>query len=683
MTALQRSRLLRALAGLSIVVLMLAHDLGWRPFDTLAAVDRQFYDSRQALLTPVPDPRIVIIDVDERSLAEQGRWPWPRERIADLIDAIFRHGAPSVLGFDMLFAEPQLGVAGDARLAQALRNRPTVLGYYLSSDRRGRQSGSLPMPVFDDEAAPGLAASLVHADGYGANIAALGQAAAAQGFFNPFVGAGIDVDGRIRAMPLLAHHEGRIYASFAIAVMRQHLGSGATVAEGDWLRLHGPRGRVDIPVSFGYTAMVPYAGRGGSSGGRFQYLSATDVLTGKVDWSLLHDRIALVGTSAPGLTDLRPTPVSEVYPGVEIHASLIAGALDQRLMRRPAEAGAIAAASTLIIGGALALILPVLGPIGTVLAGMLALMTIAGGNAIAYSNLGLVLPVTASMAAVLLLTAFNLLFGYLAEGRARRAVIRLFGEYVSPALVEQMARDPVRWRMTESTDRELTILFADIRGFTRMAESMDPAALREYLNTVLTGLTAAIHRHGGTVDKYIGDAVMAFWGAPLDDPLHADHAVEAAWSMQEEARRMSVDFVSRGLPPLAIGIGVFTGVVRVGDMGSALRRTYTAIGDAVNLASRIEGLTKILERPILIGETTVAACRGQEFDELAQVDIAGRSDPVRLFVPRNNARAREQSAPYNPGLSQQERAARQQWTGAAAAAERQAAARTAANWPEL
>lgn len=632
--ALRRSRFLRALGGLAIVLLLIAHDLGWRRMPTLAAVDRQLYDGRQALLQARLDPRIVIVDIDERSLAEQGRWPWPRERVAALVDAIATRGRAAVSGFDTVFAEPQRDGDGDARLSASLREGRAVLGYYLTSDRSARRTGTLPMPVFDGEAASLLELQMVHADGYGANLEQFGEAAAGQGFFNAFLGAGIDVDGTVRAMPLLAAYGNDVHESFGVAILRQYLGAAALIAEPDRLKLRGVRGEVAIPVSVGYTAMVPFAGRGGAAGGRFRYVSASDVLKGEVDWSVMRNRIVLIGTSAPGLTDLRATPVSEVFPGVEIHASFIAGALDGDIKRRPPEAGVAAALASLTIGGGLAVLLPALGPIGTALASALALLTLLGTSAIAYSNAGLVLPVAAPVVAVLGLMVFNLLFGYLAEGRARRAVLKLFGEYVSPSLVEQMARDPVRWRVAESVNRELTMLFADIRGFTRMAESMDPAALREYLNTVLTGLTGVIHEYGGTVDKYIGDAVMAFWGAPVDDPMHADNAVSAAIAIQEEARRLSADFVMRGLPPLSIGIGVNTGLVRVGDMGSTLRRTYTVIGDAVNLAARFEGLTKRYNVRIIVGEQTVRGCRDTDFDELAQVDIDGRSDSVLVFVPR-------------------------------------------------
>jgi adenylate cyclase len=450
---------------------------------------------------------------------------------------------------------------------------------------------------------------LTHANGFGANLAPLQRAARASGFFNPFLGGGLDSDGVIRALPLLAGYGDAVYESLVVAVMREYLGNAAVTVRDDALVLAGRRGQVEVPVSAGFTAMVPLAGRGGAGGGRFRYLSATDVLQGRVDWALLRDRVVLVGTTAPGQTDLRATPVSEVFPGVEIHASLIAGMLDGGLKQRPAEARAVSAMVTLGVGALLALALPALGALGAVLASAVAAMALIGGEAIAYTNFGIVLPLAAALAALLALASFNLTVGWFAEGRARRAMMQLFGEYVSPALVEQMARDPVNYRIAGSANRELTILFADIRGFTRIAETMEPEALREYLNTFLTGMTGIVHAHRGTVDKYMGDAVMAFWGAPVDDTAHADNAIAAALAMQAEVIRMSEALRARGLPPLAVGIGINTGIVRVGDMGSKLRRAYTVIGDAVNLASRLEGLTRQYEVPIIAGEGTVRRCR--------------------------------------------------------------------------
>jgi len=648
MSPLLRSRFWRALAGLAIVAAFAAADLGVLRIDSLSALDRELYDGRQRLAAPVRDDRIVIVDVDERSLAERGRWPWDRGAIAALVHSLVDRGGAAVVGLDILFAERQAGSDDDARLARTLAERPVVLGYYFTSDRDGRTSGALPAPLYDGDAARELAPRITRASGYGANLAELQRTARASGFFNPFLGGGLDSDGVIRALPLLIGYGDAIYDSLAVAVMREYLGNASLAVQGDRLVLDGARGRVEFPVSAQFTAMVPLAGRGGPNGGRFRYLSASDVLDGRVDWSLLRDRIVLVGTTAPGLTDLRATPVSEVFPGVEIHASLLSGALDGRIKQRVAEAPTIAALLTLAVAGLLALALPALGALGAVVASVVGAMTLAGANAIAYSNLGQVLPLSASLAAVLALGLFNLAAGWLSEGRARRAMTQLFGEYLSPELVEQMARDPYAYRIGQSTNRELTILFADIRGFTRIAETMEPEALREYLNAFLTGMTEVIHAHRGTVDKYMGDAVMAFWGAPIDDPAHADHAVAAALAMQAEVRRMSEVLRARGLPPLAIGIGVNTGVARVGDMGSKRRRAYTAVGDAVNLASRLEGLTRKYEVPVIVGEATVRRCRQHEFLALARATVAGRTESVRVFVPKATHEAGAGTVPTRP-----------------------------------
>ncbi len=196
-----------------------------------------------------------------------------------------------------------------------------------------------------------------------------------------------------------------------------------------------------------------------------------------------------------------------------------------------------------------------------------------------------------------------------------------------------MTRDPTRFGTMISENRELTILFADIRGFTRISESMEPAQLREFINEFLTAMTECIYQHQGTVDKYIGDAVMAFWGAPMPDEHHADNAVAAAMAMIAEVAKLNKLGSQKGWPTLSIGIGINTGVARVGDMGSKLRRAYTVLGDAVNLASRLEALTKQFNTPIIVGEATARQVRRQSFSELAQVTVAGRSESTRIFIP--------------------------------------------------
>ena len=352
-----------------------------------------------------------------------------------------------------------------------------------------------------------------------------------------------------------------------------------------------------------------------------------------MDPARFRDRIVLVGASAPGIGDRHTTPVSIDTPGVEVQATLIAGALAGHMPYVPWHAELTVSLITLLVAGAAALVMPRLGAAGIVLLAAALLLVLQSANALMFGVLDWITPVAAPMMAVVLIAILNLATGHFIESKARQAVVALFGQYVSPKLVQRMAREPAAYPM-ESQNKRLTILFADIRGFTRIAESMDPQVLREYLNTFLTRMTEVIHQHQGTVDKYMGDAIMAFWGAPVDDLEQEDHAVVAAIAMQDAAEELSRDFARRGLPPLVIGIGINSGTARVGDMGSQLRRAYTAIGDAVNLAARLEALTKRFGLPVLLGEMTARQVIRVELASLGEADVPGRTERVRVFCPR-------------------------------------------------
>ncbi|HWS74035.1 MAG TPA: adenylate/guanylate cyclase domain-containing protein [Quisquiliibacterium sp.] len=650
------SWLRRPVIGLALTALACAGVLGMLPLPVSDTLDRLTYDARLRSRAAAFDERVVIVDVSERSLAEVGHWPWPRHVLADLVERIAGRGGATVLGLDMLFAEPERGHDGDEALAAALRDRPVVLGYYFSSDRGGVTTGLLPPPVMNVGAFAQSGHRITTWTGYGGNLPVLQKAASGAGFFNPVV----DADGVVRALPLLAEFEGQVYESLVVAMLRRHLGDASLLLTGERLLLQGPRGSASLPLSTGSTALVPFAGRSaeptpgaapppprlnGASSSRFRYVSAADVLADRVDPSIFRGRIVLLGTSAPGLTDLRATPVHAAFPGVEIHATMLAAALDSDgsgafVKRRSESSGLAGAAAVAAAGTVLAFALPATGAVGVVTLGLLAAAGLWLAGAVGWSNFGLVVPVSAGLLLVAVLCGFNLAAGYFVEGRARRAVAALFGEYVSPALVERMMSDPRRYGSAASENRELTMLFVDIRGFTRIAETMQPEQLREYINDFLTAMTEVIYRYGGTVDKYIGDAVMAFWGAPVEDSQHADHAVAAALAMLEEVQRLNQSYESRGLPLMRVGIGVNTGVVRVGDLGSKLRRAYTVIGDAVNLASRLEGLTKQFDAPIIVGESTVRQARGHAFSELAHAQVSGRAEPVRVFVPSSLAARR-------------------------------------------
>lgn len=626
---LRSYRLWTVLGGFALTWLTWFSLLGYLPVAVFETGDRLIQDARLRWQAPVLETQVVIVDIDEKSLSREGRWTWPRTRLAELARRIVDEGEAKVLAFDVVFAEPLPGE--DAILADAIRGRPVVLGYYFSNDGTGQRLGQLPEPVMEAVQLEGAQARPLVWSGYGANRPELTAASAPGGYFNALV----DPDGMVRSVPLLAIHDGKVYESLAVAALRLANG-GAPLSIGS---LSIGIGNFRLPFSEQLSARVPFKGNAGPAAGRIDYVSATDVLSGRVDPARFRDRIVLVGSSSQGIGDHRATPVNGWTPGVEIHATLIAGALEGGLASEPWFGHIALALLTMLVGGVLACWLPLLSAPAILLVGGGALFALYCLNLLAWSRLGWILPMTAPMFLVVTLAVMNLAVGHFVEGRARRAVIELFGQYVSPELVRRMARRPQAYPI-ESQNRNLTILFADIRGFTRIAESMDPQALREYLNRFLTKMTEVVHRHDGTVDKYMGDAIMAFWGAPVEDPDQEDHAVAAALDMQQAVIDLNEEFTARGWPGLAIGIGVNSGAARVGDMGSQLRRTYTAIGDAVNLAARLEALTKRFGLPILIGEATARRVVTVPLVSLGDTDVPGRTEQVRIYCPKALVKAK-------------------------------------------
>ena len=637
--SLRSYRIWSVLAGFFLTWVACLHLLGYVQLGAIEEMDRLVQDTRTRWRMPVPEQQVLIVDIDEKSLAEQGRWTWPRSTLAELTRRIVDQGGAKVLGFDIVFAEPLPGE--DQAFADAMRGRPVVLGYYFSSDEGGRTIGKLPESVF---AADGLASQGLRPytwDGYGANLASMTDAALASGFYN----ARVDDDGVVRSLPLLSAYDGKLYESLSLAVLRvyldaqsirlspQSVGVGGSSADVSAETRAARTSAVGIPIASDLTALVPFAGEAGPGAKRFQYISASDVLKGRVDPAIFKDRIVLVGASAQGIGDRQATAVNRSTPGVEIHATLIAGALAGDLQSAPWHGPVGMALLSLALGFLISWWMPNLtaagiGILAGALVGLLYLLNLA-----AFTHYGWVLPVAPTVSLVAVVATMNLAIGHFVEGKARRAVIELFGQYVSPELVRRMARRPQDYPI-ESQNKKLTILFADVRGFTRIAEAMEPHALREYLNRFLTRMTEVVHRHEGTVDKYMGDAIMAFWGAPIDDPRQEDNAVAAAIEMQKAVALLNEEFEERGWPLLAIGIGINSGTARVGDMGSQLRRTYTAIGDAVNLAARLEAATKKFNLPVLIGEATAKGVTKVPLEPLGETDVPGRTERVKVFCPK-------------------------------------------------
>jgi len=695
---LQRVQSWHPTLRLSIVATLLWLVGAWHivvsPLAPLTRVELALDDVRQSTaLSPVARARddIVIVDIDDASLRALGRWPWPRDRLAALVETVFDDDHAAAMGIDLVLAEPddqargvrdtlaslrqlarddaalRAGIARwqgtlearanhDARLARALAGHPVTLAYHFNHAAEPAAPGStaareLPAPVTEADVLPSSALATTPWQGVEVPVPPLTQAAASTGFINALP----DADGALRSTLLVTGYQGAVYESFALAIWRQwhHVsalrpvirrgeaggpprltGLQLTSAEGEPLRALrvDPRGAVTLPYR---AALHP----GTSPGtGRFRYIGAADVLAHRVGPRELQGRVVLLGSSAPGLSDLRATPVHRALPGVEVHAQLLAGLEDNDLSVRPDwSAGFELLLLAVVLAAVTATARRLAGPVAVLaLIGILAVLLLC--DLWALTGRGWTIPIAAPLCAGLLVGVLGVVGNYLGEWHSRRSLAQLFGHYLPPERVRAMASDPDRFLDVASSaeNRELTVLFCDLRGFTPMSEKMAPERLRELLNLYFLRMSQVIHGHGGTLDKFIGDAVMAFWGAPVVDEQHAAHAVQAAMAMIAAVGPLNAELAERGLPPLAPCIGLATGVVCVGDLGSALRRSYTAVGDGVNLAARIEGATRHYDVPLLVADTTREAagelpgCAWVEVDEVA---VKGRSQLVTLYLP--------------------------------------------------
>jgi adenylate cyclase len=469
------------------------------------------------------------------------------------------------------------------------------------------------------------------ATGFGANLALLQDAAAGGGHFIP----NVDADGRIRSLPLLMAFQGKCYESLSLAVLRRVLEVPMVlVARGGdrWSRHSLQVGDLQIPVSEDGSAWIPYRGYQRS----FPYISAVDILEERADPKQLEGVIALLGTTAAGLLDARATPVGNAYAGVEVHANMVAGMLDGRIKKSPTAIAGLESWMLLLVGIVLAVLLGRASPMQVMWLALGTGVLVTSVNLLLWLGAAVVLPLASLLLLIIVLFVLNMSYGFLAEERTKRLYKERFGQYVSPEVIEEMIANPQLMDSMEGSSRNMTVLFSDIRNFTTISEGMEPKQLMRMMNEYLTPMTRLIiakDKYQGTIDKYIGDAIMAFWGAPLFDTQHAQHAVLAALEMQRLAAELSVKFKAQGWSEIRIGVGVNTGMMAVGNMGSSFRRAYTVLGDPVNLAARLEGLTKEYGVGILVSETTKEGAPDIVYRELDRVRVKGKGLAVSIYEP--------------------------------------------------
>ena len=648
------------LISLILTLLFLTHTAGQFKIPTLQRIENILYDVRLRITMPnTVDKRIIILDIDEKSLVQEGHWPWRRDKLADLVDILFDYYGAKLVGFDVIFSEkasndsittleklaknqlqndanfisaiekirPELSY--DDRFSHSLQNRPVVLGYFFSHhDEQNNEIGQLPVPLSNTN--DDFTHLLFDAKSYIANLPTLQSSALSGGYLD---NANVDEDGVYRRLPLITSYKHQLYSTLSLSLFHQLLGTPPVefITSNDYgeNRLEGLKiAGFTIPVDHSGNLLVPFRGKQKS----FQYISVTDVLNGEVAVSELHDKIIIIGTSAAGLLDLRSTPVQNVYAGVEVHANILSGLLDQSVKSRPTY---IIAAEMLEL--ALLFILSMLlFPRVSIIASAFIFLIFSGVMTTFNFYLWSLKNIDTHLATPLILFSLlyggQMFFGFFFENRKKKQLSNIFGQYIPKELVDEMSNSDEEFSL-KGESREMTVFFSDVRGFTTISESLEAAELCDLINAILTPVTRIIHENKGTIDKYIGDAIMAFWGAPMYNDKHAYLAVKAGLNIINEFDTINAHFKLKNWPEVDLGIGLNTGDMVVGNMGSEFRIAYTVMGDTVNLGSRLEGLTKQYGVKMIVSESTRKAAPEFAYRELDWVRVKGKNKPIKIYEP--------------------------------------------------
>lgn len=617
-------------------------ELRLRTFDMF-----QLIDPRHKAARPV-----VIVDIDDKSLARLGQWPWPRTRIADLIQNLTNNGAVAI-GFDVVFSEAdrlnpdlvasQMRYLDDATRAK-LRELPSNDQILSEAIKRSRvvlgETGQRAISSEIDKSLPFTGVATVGEDnaerflfefpGLLRNVPAIEKVAAGRGLFT----IRPERDGLIRRVPMIMRAQGNIMPSLSLEILRVVTGTPTLLVRTDKTGIRAVRLKgVEIPTDKNGQLWVHYARQDPSI-----YVSAADVLDNTVPPGRIAGKLVLVGTSAVGLNDIKTTPVSRAMPGVEIHAQVLESILSGAVISQPNYGLGVELLAALVIGLLVIIFTPNLGPVRLVMAGALFAAILVGVSWFFYSQYRFLIDFTYPLLSTTAVYLTLIFASFVREQRQRKEIRGMFAQYLSPVLVEQLTPEKL---VLGGEERGMTVMFSDVRGFTSISESYkhDPQGLIELMNRFLTPLTNVITERKGYVDKYMGDAIMAFWNAPLDDAEHEANACEAAIQMLEQIDVVNKEREQEAADgghvyiPLNVGIGLNTGIGVVGNMGSDLRKNYTALGDCVNLASRLEGQTKEYGFPIIVGSSTALAAKDKfAILELDFIMVKGKSEPEVIYA---------------------------------------------------
>lgn len=603
---------------------------------------------------------VVIIDIDSKSVEKMGKWPWHREITAKLLDKVKEAGVV-VTAFDMVMSEPDVNYAlglkkglekyqlppslanlptvleqlapevdSDKALAKAIKDYDVILGF-LFDHQPESTIGELPPPLTDANGRPIIVtnADIYEFSGYKANLKLFTQAASSSGFVTNIP----DPDGNVRHGLLIARYKDKIYPTLALATAMRYV-----LAEHVKLMWHHPEEKKElygisidgnfIPTDKSGRVLIPFYGLPVS----LPYYSAVDVIEGRVGREELEGAVVIIGSSMVILADLHPAPLSQTFPGVEMVGNIAKSIIEQQVPSEFSWNQHYGYLFQLFLGIVLIVLLSYFRAWVMVLISSILFVSILLASFALFVYTNTFYSPVSFMLLIVLLTMINHSYIFLLEINERRRVKSLFGQYVPETYVHELIAHPEQWSI-EGQLRTMTVFFSDIRNFTTMSEGLSPADLRRFLNRILTAQTEVIQDYMGTIDKYVGDMVVAFWGAPMDDKEHPLHAINAALEIDKRMPLLNEELKNFGLPSIALGIGIASGPMSVGDMGSEFRRAYTVIGDTVNLASRLEALTKYYKVSILVNETAALSVEDHIWRPIDKVRVKGKKEPVTIYQP--------------------------------------------------
>lgn len=671
---------------ISAVLVLPMLTLGNRPyFLSLAFVEqleRAVFDFKMqddASAPPGMDRSISIVDIDQQSIDAIGAWPWRRDVIAKMIHNLHekyraklivlsdpisyrdRHSARILDDLRASFSydeevlnaidkiEPQYDF--DMRLLREMDGSPLLLVYKF--EKSALQTGELPEPLLlmDGRTGSQMSRTVLREagvrwpsyPGYTGNSDEFMAKAADSGF----VASLLDSDGKVRRMSMLGKFAGEPYLSLVLQAVR-HL-SNPRFPESIWASQDGGLTGLDVAavgavrigelragIAIDGTMLLNFRSPGGPAMSQFPYVSAAHVVGGDLsaaESEAIKDKIVFVGSSSLAVNDLWGTPVNSRMPGVELYASALSNIISGEVLHNPKDAWIIEGVVLVLLAILLSLAYPVLSPLLSLVITVAGVLAIYRLHALLWTDYLLVYRMVPFI--ILMVTMFlaSNLVGFLIEWNSKRHVQRVLGQYLPPSVAKQLGEKKAGFSM-DGEIREMTIMFSDVRGFTSFSEGLKPHELTRLMNRMLTALSHQIHAHNGTIDKYIGDAVMAFWNAPFDDPDHAANAVRGAFGMLRAMEKLSAKMEQAGHPRMRIGLGINTGESCVGNMGSDIRLAYTVMGDSVNLASRLESLTKQYDLNIIVGERTKELSDSVFlYRPVDAVRVKGRTAAVAIYEP--------------------------------------------------